>query len=321
MKSIPLVSVVVPTYNRKGYLRECLNALTDQSYPAGDYEVIVVDDGSTDGTGSFLKDYSTGKNFLRFFSQPNLGPSAARNLGIEKSKGEIICFVDDDCIADKNWIGSLAETYADPQVGGAGGKIIAKDVDSLCSKYVEASRFFDNENNAEVFIAGLNSSYRRQALCAIGGFDPFFRFSEDVDIGTRIRISGYKLRYVPDAIVFHNHRAGFQAVIRQIYCYGRGYASLHKKYPKNFYPGKRILRLFLQLGRKIAIIPFRCLKVFFSKERRFYTLCTFFDVCLPASEIFGVTIETFFGRPYEGEKINKSLYHILEARLPDGWGT
>ena len=104
MKDLSL-TVVIPTYNRKNILKKCLNALFDQTYPQSDYEVIVVDDGSTDGTEEIVKFLiNNSPCILRYFKQEHKGPAAARNLGIKNANGKIILFIGDDIIATPNLI-------------------------------------------------------------------------------------------------------------------------------------------------------------------------------------------------------------------------
>ena len=97
----PMISVVIPTYNRAPELETCLTALAAQTLSPDQFEVLVIDDGSSDSTSSLLETLSSGNPMdLRYFVQPNEGPAAARNAGIEQAKGEWIAFTDDDCIPD-----------------------------------------------------------------------------------------------------------------------------------------------------------------------------------------------------------------------------
>jgi len=116
--SDPFISVVVCTYNRRTHLERCLKSLKDQEYK--NFEIIVVNGPSNDGTDAVLRDYPK----IYVISQNELnGLSNARNLGIMASKGEIIAFIDDDAVADKNWLDSLVSGYSDITVGGVGGLV------------------------------------------------------------------------------------------------------------------------------------------------------------------------------------------------------
>ena len=136
MTDKPFVSVVVPTYNRGKLVRQCVESLFIQDYPIKKYEIIVVNDGSKDNTEQILRELNgiTPVKFL-WFNQENKGVSAARNLGISKSSGEIICFIDDDCIADQGWLSNIIATYSQSRIGGVGGKLVPIPPESLIERY------------------------------------------------------------------------------------------------------------------------------------------------------------------------------------------
>jgi glycosyltransferase involved in cell wall biosynthesis len=148
--NIPFVTVLIPTFNRKEALKGCLESLFIQTYPRDKFEIIVVNDGSTDGTENLLEEYEKKAPCkLKWYNQSNSGIGAARNLGIKKSVGEILCFIDDDCIADKNWIKNMVNCFSDNKIGGIGGKIVARKVETIAEKYAEEKRIL----NQEKFIA------------------------------------------------------------------------------------------------------------------------------------------------------------------------
>ncbi|MDW7733411.1 MAG: glycosyltransferase [Methanolobus sp.] len=209
MKEYPLVSVVVCTYNRAEYLDMCLDSLNRQSYP--DYEIIVVNGPSTDGTDEVLEKYSD----IRLVLQKELnGLSFARNLGIRVSTGEIVAFIDDDAVADINWIDRLVAGYTEPEVGGVGGLVYGPG---------RTHYQFDNgvigkcgipdaiRNPGRVagkgeypILMGTNCSFRRSALMEVGGFDPYFRYYHDEsELCVRIIRAGYRIVYQRDASVVH----------------------------------------------------------------------------------------------------------------------
>jgi len=120
---LPAISVVIPTYNRAPVLRLCLDALAAQDY-AGPWQVIVVDDGSTDETPDVMSAFP---GFV-YLQQENRGPAAARNRGIQEAKGEIVAFTDDDCLAPADWLSRLTDGYDRyPQVAGVGGYLEAPE--------------------------------------------------------------------------------------------------------------------------------------------------------------------------------------------------
>jgi glycosyltransferase involved in cell wall biosynthesis len=117
----PQVSVVVPAYNAADTLSLCLSALARQDFPAEDYEVVVVDDGSTDATADVAR-----RSGVRVFSQPNAGPAAARNHGAQEARGEFLLFTDADCAPVPGWVRALTAPFADPQVAGAKGAYLTQ---------------------------------------------------------------------------------------------------------------------------------------------------------------------------------------------------
>jgi glycosyltransferase involved in cell wall biosynthesis len=195
------VSVILPTCNRADLLQRCLQSLTSQNFPAEDFEIIVVDDGSTDGTRDLMENYKTecDRPLIRYFYQSRGGPGAARNGGIRMAQGDILAFTEDDIVVDKNWL-KLALPYFDNQtVGGVEGLTLEEGGGRLLSL---PSRYHG-------FIP-CNMFYRRGVLEKLGGFDPQFYdpkqrlyFREDGDLGFRVMKAGWKIIFADDVCVHH----------------------------------------------------------------------------------------------------------------------
>jgi glycosyltransferase involved in cell wall biosynthesis len=117
-------SVIVPTYNRKTLLGKCLDSLANQDYPSGDYEIIVVDDGSVDGTRRVVESAKKGCAALRYFRTRHQGQGAARNVGLRKAKGEFIAFTDDDCVVEKEWLKKIEAAFRRSTADAVGGAIV-----------------------------------------------------------------------------------------------------------------------------------------------------------------------------------------------------
>src|SRR6266498_196465 len=118
-----LVSVIIPTHNRSGFIERAFTSLVEQEYPKDKFEIIVIDDGSNDRTPEILERFRKQHAFFRYLSQANKGPAAARNLGIRQANGEIILLMDDDCIAATTWARELVNAYTDERIGGVAGRI------------------------------------------------------------------------------------------------------------------------------------------------------------------------------------------------------
>ncbi len=232
----PRVSVVVASYNGAATLRACVDSLLRLDYP--DYEVIVVDDGSTDDTLRITATFPHPRvRTLRHAT--NEGLSTARNLGWRAATGDIIAYLDADCRADADWLKYLVEGLVRLRVAGIGGPNLLPPDDSPVAASVMASPggpahvLFD-DRYAE-HLPGCNMAFWRWALEAIGGFDPVFRQAgDDVDVCWRILREGWKLGFVPAAQVWHHRRSTVRDYLRQQAGYGAAEALLVNKHPERF---------------------------------------------------------------------------------------
>ncbi|MFA6035793.1 MAG: glycosyltransferase family A protein [Candidatus Micrarchaeia archaeon] len=191
-------SVIVPVYNGEKAIREVVDALLGQGLSHKEYEVIVVDDGSTDGTLEVLKNY--GRSIRIVKAGKNGGPGRARNLGIRAARGNILAFTDADCVPDKNWLENGLAHFADDVVAVSGRTYTEKEKKSYLTHYS------DNENDNRLYPT-CNMFYTREALEKVGGFMetipvPFF---EDTDIAWRVQkeFPGKRIEFAKDAGVFH----------------------------------------------------------------------------------------------------------------------
>ena len=221
------VTVVIPTYNRVKSLEKLIKSLEAQTMDKELFEVIVVDDGSTDRTLEFLKCKSkeAGIN-LRYFYQKNLGPATARNLAIEKTNAPLIAFTDDDCILDANWLRALLEALPnDEKCAGVGGKTIGTE-NRLISKHIDSIGAFDHisEGGKVLYLVTNNALYRRECLKEVGGFCTDFSWAggEDPELSYRLRNKGYYFTKTNDAVIKHIHGNSIRDFYDMYYRYGRG---------------------------------------------------------------------------------------------------
>jgi GT2 family glycosyltransferase len=233
LPSYPKVSVVVCAYNAESTMAPCLDSLRDLRYPA--YEIVVVDDGSTDRTGNIADGYEG----IHVIHQENKGLSDARNVGIAASTGEIIAFTDSDCVADPDWLYYLVGTFLSSGHAAAGGPNLPPPEDSLVASCVAASpggplHVLLNGEEAE-HIPGCNMAFRREALEEIGGFDPRYRAAgDDVDVCWRLQERGHRIAFSPAAVVWHFRRNTVKAYIGQQRGYGKAEGLLYFKHPQRF---------------------------------------------------------------------------------------
>lgn len=243
-RSWPRVSVVVCTHNGAATIRETLSALRKLEYP--EYEVIVVDDGSTDDTAKIAHEF--GAQVINSGPQTNpqnMGLSAARNAGLAAATGEIIAYLDDDAYPDEHWLMYLAHAFAHTSHAGIGGPNIAPEGDGIIAEAVSrspgnATHVLFDDRLAE-HLPGCNMAFRTESLRAIGGFDPQFKIAgDDVDLCWRIQEKGGTLGFTAGAMVWHHRRKSIRRFWKQQYNYGRAEAHLQKKWPAKYSPDGRI---------------------------------------------------------------------------------
>src|SRR5262252_6773558 len=233
LPSYPKVSVVVCAYNGERTMDHCLASLETLNYP--NYEVIVVNDGSTDRTREIAERHA----YIRLINQENQGLSAARNVGLEAATGEIIAYTDCDCMADPEWLTHLVARFLSSDFGAVGGPNLPPPDSSLVANCVAVSPgapthvLLDDE--VAEHVPGCNMAFRREALEAINGFDPQYRKAgDDVDVCWRLHQAGYWITFAPGAFVWHHRRQGPRAYLRQQAGYGEAEALLQFKHPDKF---------------------------------------------------------------------------------------
>lgn len=232
---VPKVSVVVASYNGARTLKLCLDSLQHLNFP--DYEVILVDDGSTDDTAAIAKNYSN----IRYIHHKNLGLSTARNTGITAAVGEIVAFTDSDCRVDEDWLFYLIGDLLKSGFTGIGGHNFLPLEDSPVAAAVMASpggpaHVMLTDREAE-HIPGCNMAYYKWALESVGGFDPVYRKAgDDVDVCWRLQQLGYKIGFSHCGFVWHYRRSTVKAYLKQQAGYGEAEALLARKHPEYFSP-------------------------------------------------------------------------------------
>lgn len=231
-KALPFISVVVCSYNGAETIRDTMEGLMRLPYPS--FEVIVVNDGSTDNLAEMVSEYP-----FKLISTSNRGLSIARNTGLYKAKGEIIAYLDDDAYPDEHWLHYLAYAYINSSHAAMGGPNIIPSEDGPIATCVANApggpvHVLETDEIAE-HIPGCNLSVRRDALLEIGGFDPAYHAAgDDVDVCWRIQEAGYTIGFHPSALVWHHRRNSLQAYWKQQYGYGKAEALLESKWPEKY---------------------------------------------------------------------------------------
>ena len=230
----PKVSVVVCNYNGGATLDETLASLAQLDYP--DYEVVYVDDGSTDDSLAIAKRY---EGRIRIIAQPNQGLSVARNVGAEAATGWIVAYTDSDAYVDRDWLRFLVLRLCSGDYVAAGGPNLTPESDGAMAQLIAVCpgnpTYVLKDNVDADHIAGVNMAFRRDVLLGMGGFDPIHtRAGDDVDICWRLLDTGYKIAFSATAIVWHHRRPSMRRYLRQQYGYGEAENQLEHKHPERF---------------------------------------------------------------------------------------
>lgn len=240
----PSFSVVVCTYNGAARIGRCLEALQNLDYP--DFEIVVVDDGSTDKTAELVGRYRG----VRLIESGHAGLSAARNRGAREAKGEIIAYTDDDCRPDVQWLQWLADAFVRrawdacggpnlpprPVATSDGGAGVMDEV-VVASAPGAPSHVLSGDDEAE-HLPGCNLAVRKNVFEAVGGFcEDYWIAGDDVDFCWRLQEAGFRIGFSAAAFVWHRRRTNLWGYFKQQYQYGKAEALLMRDYPERFYRG------------------------------------------------------------------------------------
>jgi cellulose synthase/poly-beta-1,6-N-acetylglucosamine synthase-like glycosyltransferase len=215
--------VIVPVRDGEGTIADCIDAILATDYPADRREIVVVDNGSTDATASLIQSKP-----VRYLREPKRGVSNARNRGIAESTGQILAFVDADCLVEPQWLTELVRPFEDPEVGSVGGDLQHAPPATAAERQAARllgnwQRFAFTSNPAYPITA--NAAYRRDVLDRIGTFDPHMTRAQDVELGLRFQEqSGRRLAYAENATARHRNRSTQLGFFRQQlgWAYGAG---------------------------------------------------------------------------------------------------
>jgi GT2 family glycosyltransferase len=276
----PFASVVVPTWNRAAMLGDCLDALRAQSYPADRFEIIVVDDGSSDGTEETVRRHADRSGpIVRYARLAHGGINAARNAGIDIAAGDPVCFVDDDGAASVGWLEALVDgAERHPEAGCLGGPVRVKfeapppRVCAMESWMWEGALDYGPEERAVSHVNGCNLAVRRWAVAAVGPFDASLPlYGDETEWERRLTRSGIAIQYVPDAWIWHRRTARdleWRTMLRRRFRQGQAYAVYarhtnerisrwHVLWPIPFYLAhaarRRCFGALMEISRKLGI--------------------------------------------------------------------
>lgn len=232
MPSTPFFSLIIPTYNRPQQLAACLKAITGLTYPAGAFEVIVVDDGSSAGLEETVDLFCNQIN-IQLFKKKNEGPASARNFGAAKAKGNYLAFTDDDCLPARDWLSRMAEQLErtpDCLLGGQTVNQLKDNIFSAASQLIVDIVYdhYNRQPDKARFFASNNLVAPAGIFAEIGSFSGGWRTSEDRELCDRWLWKGHKMIYVEQAIVYHRHNLNLFSYCRQHFAYGKGAFHFHR---------------------------------------------------------------------------------------------
>lgn len=229
----PYVSIIIPAYNAQDTLQRCLDSIMCIDYPGEQKEVILVNNNSHDATEDIARRYP-----ITVLHENEMQTSyAARNRGIQHAKGDILAFTDTDCIVTPLWIKELIATHGDPEIGCFAGNIKSFQPKTLAECF--AAKDEENHNQERSLKTGYlpaantaNVAYRKEVFQKIGLFKSNLKSGGDAELSWRlVRHGGYKIIYVPEAVVYHQHRTSIVDLYRQHRKYGESITDLLRLYP------------------------------------------------------------------------------------------
>ena len=232
-------SIILPVLNAEQTVERCIHSLISQNYPKNRYEIIVVDNDSSDNTLSVLKKYS---QKIRLLHEPKRGSYSARNKGIKHAKGSIMAFTDSDCIADKNWLSFLSRPFRNRNVMIVGGKISSNNLNSVLLRYFNEfghpQQLFSNSNVP--FFATANMAVRKSKGMR---FNESLKSCGDLEFCSRIINKRNEIYYEPEAVVRHLYPNSLVEFAKKNFFYGLWKYSIGEKGKLNFVPlpGHRVL--------------------------------------------------------------------------------
>lgn len=241
------ISIIVPVLNAEKTIKQCITSLLNQDY--GNYEIIVINNNSTDKTAAILNEF---KGRIKILNEPKRNSYIARNKGIRHAKGQIIVFTDSDCIAEKDWLKNISGAFDNKAVKIAGGEIRAYRIKNSVQKYLD---IFGHPQNLSAkcnkpYFAGSNIAVRKKTLLEVGMFNENLLSGGDYEICLRIIKNKNEIQFVPNALVNHFYSKSLIKFMKKQYYYGKWQKEIRK------YPAHVQLPGLFQILREYGLIFF-----------------------------------------------------------------
>jgi cellulose synthase/poly-beta-1,6-N-acetylglucosamine synthase-like glycosyltransferase len=244
MGELPVVSTIIPAHNEEATLERCLASLEKLNYPSDKLEIILINDGSTDGTKKIIEGYIRKSKYnCKYIETEGVGAPKARNIGLNSAKGEDVAFTDADCIVERDWLMDLVKNFNNKEIVSVGGPNITPEDDTELAKCVgvvltflskPGSRYASIPNKPmEIYHnPTCNVAYRKEVIEEVGGFNEKLVNCEDEELDYRIKDRGYKILYTPDAKVYHYRRPTWKKFAKMAYSYAVGRMQAIKLHQK-----------------------------------------------------------------------------------------
>jgi glycosyltransferase involved in cell wall biosynthesis len=243
------ISFIIPVYNRPGETGELLQSLSQQS--DSDFEVIVVEDGSSESSEPVLEQYRDRLD-IRYFYKENSGPGTSRNFGCEKATGDYLVFLDSDCIVPEHYVRVLREALEKQYTDAFGGPDRAhrdfssfqKAISFSMTSFLTTGGIRGGKKGMEKFHPrSFNMGFSKEVYSSTGGFSSM-RFGEDVDLSMRIQEKGFSTRLIREAFVYHKRRTNLRQFFKQVYNSGIARINLRQRHPGSLKPVHTFPALF-----------------------------------------------------------------------------
>ena len=233
---LKFISIIIPTRNQEKNLREALLSIKKMKYPEDKFEVIVIDDHSFDNTVNMLEQLKSDLEYdLKYQKlEDKTGISAARNLGTKLARGELLVFTDDDCLFEPNWLKLLSDAAQDEDTGAIGGPdktpspsgLLTKCIGYIFTSFIGTGglRRGNKARLGKYYPKGCNITIPAIIFKKIGYFDEYLQPAEEIELGYRISKAGYKIKYLPEAFVWHKRRSSLKSYLKKMF--GIGYIRI-----------------------------------------------------------------------------------------------
>ena len=239
-------SIIIPSFNRAQEVSELLSSFKNLDFPQGRFEIIVADDGSTDSTPEIIKQFQQETSFtIKYISQKNQGPGAARNLGMQNAGGDFFIFVDSDVTLPAQWLREIdralnaenAQAFGGPDTYLDSFPALLKAINYSMTSFLTTGglRGKKGKKLAKFYPRSFNMGLSRSLWQQIGGFGNL-RHGQDIEFSNRIIRSGAKVIFIEKAQVFHKRRTNLRRFFRQVFNWGMARINLYKIDPSMFEP-------------------------------------------------------------------------------------